>query len=453
MLLRSWFAASAGALVVSQTVIAQSGTAPVSVRGVVYDSVRGAPLRNAFVAVVGTVRSTHSDDRGRFRLDNVPPGTYVIALQHDALDSLGFTELSTRVAVTDGRDEVRISVPSFATLWRAACGPGRPAQDVGFVHGTVRDASNGAAVANAFVDVTWVETRVDKRDGVTQRHRRFKTQTDESGRFSVCGVPVAHWLRIGAGAAFGASGPIDLPPSELRVQRRDLLLGPTSRSHSARGGTISGVLADAGGAPVADARVIVNDTTEVRSGADGAFTIRDVPIGTRQVEVLSIGMRPVVIAVDVLPNDTATLALHLHKVTTLDVVRVTASRRGRLLAKEIEERRKDGLGYLMDIGDIVGRSTLSSVFSDLPSARVEHRSGGFIVFVPDGRGGLCEPEVWVDGSRSAQGALNMITPQEVAAVELFPRAETVPVRYRLESLSRRACGAILVWTNWALGRS
>jgi hypothetical protein len=199
--------------------------------------------------------------------------------------------------------------------------------------------------------------------------------------------------------------------------------------------------------------VITDDTTEVRSGADGGFIIRDVPAGTRQIEVLSIGMRPVVSAVDVLPNDTATLALQLHKVTTLDVVRVTASRRGRLLAQEIEERRMSGVGYLMDVGDIARRATLSSVFSDLPSARVEHRGGGFIVFVPDGRGGMCEPDVWVDGARSAQAALNIIHPREVAAVEFFPRLGTIPMRYRRDVLSGRGCGAILVWTNWGLGRS
>jgi hypothetical protein len=47
----------------------------------------------------------------------------------------------------------------------------------------------------------------------------------------------------------------------------------------------------------------------------------------------------------------------------------------------------------------------------------------------------------------------MIQPREVAAVELFPRAGTVPLRYRRDLISRRACGAILVWTNWALGKS
>lgn len=455
MLQRFWFAASAASLVASQTAIAQGGpaTVSVSVRGVAYDSVRGQPLRNAFVAVVGTARSAHSDERGHFRVDSVPPGTYIVAIRHDALDSLGLTQLSTRAAITDGRDELRIFVPSFATLWRVACGPRRPPRDSGFVYGTVRDASSLAPAAGAFVDLTWIEIRVDKRHGIAQRRRRFEARTDSNGRFSMCGVPTAHWLRVGAGVASAASGVIDLPPTELRVQRRDLLIGPTGRSQSTHVGTIAGMLSDAGGAPFADARIIVNDTTEVRSQADGSFTIRDVPVGTRQVEVLAIGMRPVVTAVDVLRNDTATLAVQLHKVTTLDVVRVIASRRGRLLTEEIEARRRTGVSYMMDVGDIARRATLSSVFNDLPSARVDYRNGNFTVSMPDGRGGMCEADVWVDGARSAQAALNMVQPLEVAAIELFPRVGTVPMRYRRDLRSGRGCGAILVWTNWALGKS
>src|SRR5687768_3835658 len=213
MLLRSWLIASAGALVALQSVVWQSRTAAVSVRGPAYDSVRGQPLRNAFVAVVGTARSAHSDERGHFRVDSVPPGTYIVAVRHDALDSLGLTQLSTRAAVTDGRDELRIFVPSFSTLWRVACGPRRRPRESGFVYGPVRDASCLAPAADAFVDLTWIEIRVDKKHGIAQRHRRFEARTDANGRFSMCGVPTTHWLRVGAGVASAASGVIDLPPT------------------------------------------------------------------------------------------------------------------------------------------------------------------------------------------------------------------------------------------------
>jgi hypothetical protein len=450
MLVRSWLVASACALLVVQSAPAQRGTAPVSVRGVAFDGLHGAPLRNAFVAIIGTSLTGHTDTSGRFRIDSVPPGTYVFALHHGLLDSLGLTDVSTRASVTDGREEVTIAVPTFATLWRITCGPGRPPHDSGFVYGAVLDASSRAPVANAFVDMTWIEIQIARSRGVTQKHRRIETRTDANGAFRVCGVPAAHWLRIGAGVASGASGTIDLPPSDLRVQRRDLLIGLANRAQINRG-TVMGVLADPSGGPVAEARVILDDTAEVRSREDGTFLITNVAAGTRQLEILSLGMRPVVTAIDVIPNDTATFAVQLRKVTTLDIVRVTASRRGRLLAEELAERRKTGQGYMMDGVELARHATLSSVFNEFPSSHVEYRHGNVRITLPDGRGGLCEADVWIDGARSAQAALNMMQPKDVAAIELFPRASTIPTRYRRDVM-RRSCGAILVWTNWALGR-
>jgi hypothetical protein len=450
-MLRFWLVASANVLVASQAAIAQVKRAPVPVHGVAYDSVRGEPLRNAFVAIVGTTRSTHSDARGRFRFDSVPPGSYVVAVQHDALDSLGFAELSARATVGYGRDDVKISVPSFETLWHAVCRPGRPPKDSGFVHGTIRDASTRRPLGDAFVDLTWVELRVDKRRAVKRRQWRYATRADGDGRFAICGVPTAHWLRISAGSAGGASGFIDLAPTELRVRRRDLLIGLMSQSRAPSAGTVTGLVTDVGGVPLAGVRIVVDDTAEVRSGADGSFVMRNVPAGTRQLEILSVGTRAVVTAVDVLPNDTAAVALQLSRVTTLDVVHVMASRRRQALAAEIEARRRSGLGYTIEAGDIAKRTTFASVFNDLPSTRVDQRSTGFTVHVPDGRGGTCEPDVWIDGDLSVFAALSMIQPREVAAVELFPRAAAVPTRFRRESISRPSCGAILVWTNWGLG--
>src|SRR5690349_11117142 len=128
---------------------AQQGAARVRVHGVAYDSLRGAPLAAAVVTIVGGTGSTRTDALGRFQFDSISPGVHTFAAQHDLLDSLGFTGISARAVVTDGRDEVRIAVPSFATLWRVACGDARPPRDSGFIYGTVRDVVTQAPVPNA----------------------------------------------------------------------------------------------------------------------------------------------------------------------------------------------------------------------------------------------------------------------------------------------------------------
>jgi hypothetical protein len=430
-------------LAASQASSAQ--TPIVVVRGVAFDSLRGQPLRGALVVVLGAAQVSTTDSQGRFRFDSVPTGRHTFVVQHVVLDSVGFSGLSKRATIRDGTEEVLVAVPSFSSLWRLACDSVPPKSDTGFVYGTIRGAVDGLPVAGAFVDLTWDDLDFDKSNGLTKRRVHGAARTDSVGSYTVCGVPVRHWLRIDAGAASGASGQIDLPPTDLHVQRRDLLIGYSASADSTRRGTISGLLTGGDGTPFADALVIVDDTTEVRTDADGRFIVSNVPIGTRQVEVLSIGMVPVVTAVNVLPLDTARVAMELRKVTMLDVVRVTASRRGRMIVAALEERKRNGFGHLLEAGDIARHPTLSGVFSNLPGLTVRQSSGDVALYAQDGRGGECTLTVFIDGARMAFAALSMVQPHDLLAVELFARAQSVPLEFR-NTERKTSCGVILLWT-------
>lgn len=420
--------------------------APVAVRGVAWDSVRGAPLREALVMVIGTAATATSDDQGRFRLDSVPPGLRTFVVQHPALDSIGFPGLSRRLTV--GRDSavIRLAVPSFQSLWRAACG-GQPPSDSGFVYGTIRSAADRSPVRDAEVEVSWVVTAYDKVRGVRQRRIFGQALTDTAGRYAVCGVPASSWVRVSA-VAPGVRGGVYIPPGDLRVLRRDLVIGLADATNR---GAITGLLVDQDGAPFSEARVVLDDELEVRSGGDGHFHFENVAPGTRQVEVLSIGMVPVVLTVDVYPRDSASISLQLRRVTTLDVVRVTASRRGRMLAEGLEERRKKALGYSMAMTELQAYTSFASVLNDFPAMRVRSIGPNFEVSIPNGRGGSCTPEIFVDAARVALASLHLIRPRDVMAVEYFPRAGMIPLEFR-RSDQFTDCGAVLVWTNWAFSR-
>ena len=440
---RLGWTAFAGVVAVSQASSAQ--TRVVVVRGVAFDSLRGEPLTGAMVIVVGAAQASTTDSHGRFRLDSVPAGHHTFVVQHAALDSIGFSGLSKRATISDGTEEVLVAVPSFSSLWRLACDSPPPKSDTGFVYGTIRRAVDGLPVAGAFVDLTWDDFAFDKNSGLSRRRVHGAARTDSVGSYTVCGVPIRHWLRIDAGAASGASGQIDLPPTELHVQRRDLLIGQSASVDSTRRGTIAGLLTSVDGTPFEDALVIVDDTTEVRSGADGRFIVIDVPIGTRQVEVLSVGMVPVVTAVNVLPIDTARIAMELRKITMLDVVRVTASRRGRMIVAALEERKRNGFGHLLEAGDIARHATLSGVFSALPGLTVRQSSGDVALYVQDGRGGECATNVFIDGARMTFAALSMVQPRDLLAVEFFSRTQSVPLEFR-NTEQKTSCGVILLWT-------
>jgi hypothetical protein len=447
--------AAAGAVLIAlaglSPAAAQPPQAPVQVHGIVYDSLGSRPLAGAVVSLVGDARIVRADARGRFVFDSVTPGTRTLAAQHAALDSVGFSGISTRVTVTDGATPILIAAPSFATLWRSVCGATPPPKDRGFVYGTVRNATTEAVVPNADVEITWIDVRVDRANRISQERWQGESRTDTTGTYGVCGVPLDIGLRIRATRDSSGSGSISLLGNGIRVQRRDLLIGPVSFDTAVvtPRGTIAGLVTDTAGKPIGDARVIVDGVPELRSGGDGRFLVRDVPIGSRQVEVLSIGMSPVMTVADVTPADTALVLASMRKVTTLDVIRVTASPMTRRLVRDLEERRKLGAGYFRDSTEIANHGSLFSVFFEFPSVQVQRTGLGsdFVVILPGTSNRKCLANVVIDGSKARAEDLNFLRPSDVAAIEVYPRRMGLPMQFMRDT----DCGAVVVWTKWYFG--
>jgi hypothetical protein len=434
-------------LALSGPVVAQPGR--VRVRGVVFDSLRRQPIRNAFVSMAGSEQITTTDSRGRFQFDSVLPGVHRVTAQHPVLDSIGLSGLSTHTTVTDGRDEVSLAVPSFSTLWGVACGGGRVPKDSGIVYGTIRDANGGAPVANVKVELSWSDLLLDKKRHVVQRRWRVETRSNAVGGYAVCGVAPELGMQVHASADSSESGVIDLPPLGTRVQRRDLLVGSAAAADSSRRGTITGVVTDQTGQPVADARILMDQLPAIRSDADGRFTLRDVPTGTRQVEIFAIGTSPLLEIVDVVPGAPAAIAATLRRVRTLEAVRTEAARGARVFAAEFDARRKEGFGYLRDSIDIAKYDQFVNVLRDVPSMSVQYRGSVLSISVPDGKGRSCAPDVLIDGARAGFGNLIDLSPKEVGGVEVYPRAAHIPPRFVAPGIQPE-CGMILVWTKYGL---
>jgi len=431
----------------SSALAAQTST--VQVRGVAFDSVRGVPLPGAVITMAGDSRTVRADNRGRFTFDSVTTGPHAFSAQHAALDSLGFSGITTRATVSDGRAEIRIAGPSFATLWRSVCGTNRIPKDSGFVYGTVRDAVTQKPVPNATVDLTWLDLRVDRSKRIAQNWWRSQTHSDAGGNYYICGVPSETGTRIRAATDSAISGLIDLASGSLRVQRRDLSVGAATDSGATQFGVVTGFVTDSAGNPIVDARVVVDGVPELRSGSDGRFLARGVPVGTRQVEVLSIGMAPVMSVVDVTPTDTTQVLASMRRITVLDVVRVTASPALRRLVRDIEERRTSGFGYVKDSTQIADHGNMFSVMFEFPSVRVERKSvyGDFVVTMAGTGAARCLANVIINGQKADFEQLNFLRPADIAVLEVYPRRMSLPMQFiRFDD-----CGAIVVWTKWALG--
>ncbi len=421
-----------------------------AVRGVAYDSIRRQPLRDAFVSILGSgagARNTTTDSHGRFQFDSVPPGDYTFAVQHAELDSLGLSGVSRKATVASERDEVRLGVPSFGTLWRIECAGLRVPKDSGFVFGTVRDAATMRPLAHARVEVTWIMLGI-KSGHVTARRWRAEGLADDLGNYSVCDVPTWEVVSIRAGRAKDSvsSGEIELAPRGGRIERRDLLVGPTD-SVASHVGLVSGIVTNVNGEPFGAARVSMPGMREVRTDAEGRFVLRDVPTGTRQIEVLSVGVAPVSQTVDVLPRDTTRVALQFGRPIVLTGMRVTAKPGVQVMSQEFDARRKNGTGYALDSTAIARYPDFINVFNDVPGIRMSRRLGSVFLTTMGDKGRACSPTILMDGIETSANALSDLQSHEVAAIEVYAHALMVPAEL-LPPGRPVDCGMVVVWTKY-----
>jgi Carboxypeptidase regulatory-like domain len=440
---------SAAAQVAPRTSPAQTFPAGMPVRGVAYDSIRREPLRDAFVSILGNqgARNTTTDSNGRFRFDSVAPGDYTFAVQHAVLDSLGLSGVSRKATVASESDEVRLGVPSFATLWRIECA-GRVPKDSGFVFGTVRDAATMHPLAHARVRVSWAELHV-KSGRLTQRVWHAEGVADDGGNYSVCDLPTWEEMSIHAIGQTDSvtSTEIQLPARSGRIERRDLLVGPAD-SVASHVGIVSGIVTNVNGEPFGGARVYLPGMREVRTEPDGRFLFAGVPLGTQQIEVLSVGVAPVSATFDVLPRDTTMVTLQFGRPIVLSGMRVTAEAGAHVASREFDARRKVGNGYALDSTTVMRYPDFINVFNDVPGIRMSRRLGSVALTMTNDKGVACIPTMLLDGIDVSSNVISDLFPREVAGVEVYAHPLAVPAEL-LPPGRPPECGMVVVWTKYA----
>lgn len=421
------------------------------VRGVVYDSVRGQPLRGALVTI-DAGKFTRTDARGRFRFDSVPEGVRTISVQHAALDTIGLFGISRRADVRGRDDEILLGIPSFATLWRNGCGASKPPMDSGIVYGLVRDSRTHAVVPNASLALVWTglvlqRTGRDRRQPgrVVERRWTLDTRTAADGTYAFCGVPRDVMVRVQASTDAAASGAIEMETGKLPVHRQDLVMG----DRHARG-LVVGYLNDSSDTPFIDARIRLDDSLEVQSEFDGRFVFHDVGTGSHQLIARYIGATPMRATIDIAAGDTTFVAMTMSKVITLSTVHVSSPERARMLREEYEDRQIMYHRFMLDSNFVGRQHAMANVFQSLPNVTVRRRGlSDFTLLVPDRHNGSCVPDLRVDGVLVNDfGQLAAIAPSRVVAVEVYPSATQIPPEYQRGGI-RYECGMVAVWTKWA----
>ena len=450
-----------------------------SVAGTVYDSLRtGAPLADATVVLIERSRYATTDARGRFRMDSVPDGHYTIGFMHPVLDSLDLQSPVVAIDVSGGRPTlVALATPGPAAAYARIC-PGVHDPGTGVIIGSVRDADDGSALAEAVVSTEWTEFTFT--GGRSAGHRtRAVTRSRRGGGYVLCGAPADVRLDVYTELAGFVAGPTPLSLGDRLIGRADFAISrQDSAAHSglpgdssavvvaAKPGTASlrGVVLGGDGRPARDVVLEVLGTKRsARTDAVGAFRIDKIPAGTRTIEVRSIGLVPMTFPVDFETNAARDTTLSLgRQAQRLAPVAVKGSEKpiSWMERSGFETRRLQGLGFFLTAEDIARHPTeeLTGVLSGARGIHVEYGTSGYpMPYLHGTSGAYCIPNYFLDGvpfrvlsaapgSQAPFSDLSAIArPESIKGIEVYSNPGTMPVQYDLSSST--GCGSIVIWTR------
>lgn len=440
--------------------------------GTVYDSVAGGPLAEADVQVLAEGGSrgydVRTDSAGRFAIDAVDAGSYLVGFFHPRLDSLGIDLPAARVVVADdARAEVQLAVPSRETVVAAFCPDSIRNEATTLLLGYVRSAHDGSAVRDASVSVYFSELGFEKKTLVNVR-RGGIVQARSDGRFAACNLPLDAELVVRAAAGADTSGVLALRFPSSGILARDVYVATAEATPpaAARDTTVPagrarlvGRVVAQGGTPVAGANVSVwGEPGEIRTTANGDFEFDELPPGSTTLMVRAAGYEAVQRSIDLLTGDGRenVVAIVLPRPPTmLAPITVEESANPILLRNGFEARRATGTGRFLDDKELAKLKlpTTTTVLGRLPGMMLRTHSRGMRVFMRDPKGRACAPTVWVDGqmySPAAEIDVDAVIDidaladvNQIAGIEVYQRSTQVPLQWN--STSRSACGVIVIW--------
>ena len=428
-------------------------------RGVVYDSLLEAPLEGARVTVRGTTLSATTDAAGRFRIDSVPAGSVALAFRHPGLDSAGLSSLVQRVTIEAGRPAMaELTVPSHRTLRRLACREDATfGRDSGLVLGSVNDAETGERIAGAIVVASWVTARRGLDSRVEVRRPRVVMATDSLGNFYGCHVSTDLIMTLQAatpdsfrsGVVEVLVGPRGVARYDLTLSREDVPGARDTTGHWRGLATLVGVVREEHGSARPSVAVTVDDVPGVAySDSAGRFVLSNLPSGSHMILARMICYSAARRRVELRNNDTTQVELVMRAVTVLDTMRITAtSHVSQYELEDLEHRMRTGSAYFLTGEEVRDRASMRSVFQGLPALTVQGHSTYEYDLYTITSGRPCPVSLWVDGTRSDTQSIQTYRPDQIIAVEWYPRGNSAPPRY-LTTIDSRDCGVLLVWTRF-----
>lgn len=456
-------------LCVVRTASAQSSRSA-RIEGTVIDSVHARPLVGVRVVAAGTgaqtgVRvETLSDSAGHYHIDSLPAGRYAVGFESPLLDSLEIT-LTPREAVVAPLSSVRVdlALPSAAKLRAAVCRDTTLAEGTGVVYGRVVHAETENPLSGGVIALQWHDLSFDRtKVRAVTAERTASEAIDGSGWYRACGVPTGTWVSMQVQVE-DRVGPVlrTRIDDTLGIVIRHLSLsvpttpdsGDTTASQVIAPftgtATLTGVVRGPGGQPVASAEVRVRGARSSGvTDAQGNYTLRDLPAGTRELEVRRIGYELGEASVELRGGISARRDVQMQRVVTLDSIAVVATRSR---YSEFTEHRKMAVaGKFFGPEDIARRhpALTSDLVRSVGGFTIDHSRGRSKVV--GGRGmasrNSCTANVVIDGmsfGKMDSDAISVddVKPGDIGAIEIYREGDNAPPEYS------NGCGAIVIWTK------
>src|SRR5512133_1710280 len=172
--------------------------------GTVKEAMRSRPVQGASVLVARLEPEpvvsfgAKPDERGRYRIDSLPAGRYMIQLTHETLDSFDLALPSNEVNIVAGETaRAQFSLPTSVALRNAVCRGLTLANGTGAIAGRVADADTDGPLADADVAISWTEISNDRKTLRTNTEEHMgQVRTGPRGEYRICNVPTGSWLLI-----------------------------------------------------------------------------------------------------------------------------------------------------------------------------------------------------------------------------------------------------------------
>lgn len=450
-----------------------------TVFGAVFDSLHNAPLGGAMVVVDGTQRFAVTTDKGAFRIDSITPGTYVLRVTSDLLDSLGMVLVTDSIAVSAGAVlPVALGIPAGETLVAASCTPAQRALGPSALIGRVLEAESDKPVEKARVSFAWSE--ISLRDNLRRLARVRDVTTGADGVYRVCGLPsevvgtvqafhsgvstaevkvtiegqplAIQGLRIGSAETVVAAN-----DSAALARAKQSATGPRFSAVTVRKGqaVLTGRVVNGAGQPIIGARVdVVGTPGATLTKENGEFSLSELPSGTQTVVVRQIGFAPEEVAVELSTRAAQRVTVALTRAAqVLAPVAITANADAGLDKVGFTQRRRGAGGYFITAEDIEKRAPnlLSDVFRTVPSLRVVPSGTEYVIENARNPVNGCV-KYYVDGAPYEAifpGDVDRLLPAwEIAGIEVYNGANT-PMQFQAPGMSN--CASIVIWSKTRTG--